>query len=271
MWPPLWFARRLRGHGFPLLPATRGWRKPPEPSAWRSSRSGRENFPRVDEGIAHQPMVLGEGTPLGEESPRVDRHGGERGREVRPGGKSARVHGASQDENGDRGGKREGRGRRGLRLETAESYQDGAALRLGIGGNFFLHELAGADEVEDDHRLREEGEENSRDRKSDVPRDEMTGGRRGGMEGRGENETLCGGREKARERQQRRQEQSDHHRRDYARSVGRRPSPWALTPLPLPPGEGEESLAHSRERLMSALLDRGRTAGQNAIAPRREQ
>src|SRR6266545_3664942 len=38
--------------------------------------------------------------------------------------------------------------------------------------------------------------------------------------------------------------------------------------VPLPPGEGEESLAHSRERLMSALLDRGRTAGQNAIAPR---
>src|SRR6266542_4401226 len=222
MWPPLWFARRLRGHGFPLLPATRGWRKPPEPSAWRSSRSGRENFPRVDEGIAHQPMVLGEGTPLGEESPRVDRHGGEGGGEVRPGGKGARVHGASQDENGDRGEKREGRGRRGLRLETAESIQDGAALRLGIGGDFFLHELAGADEVEDDHRLRKEGEENSRDRKTDVPGDEMAGGRRGGMEGRGEDEALRGGREKARERQQRRQEQRDRHRGDYARSVLRR-------------------------------------------------
>src|SRR6266542_4398503 len=217
MWPPLWFARRLRGHGFPLLQATRGRRKPPETSAWRSSRSGRENFPRVGEGIAHQPMVLGEGTPLGEEGPRVDRDCGERSREVRPRGKGARVYGASQDEDGDRGEKREGRGRRGLRLETAESVQDGAALRLGIGGNFFLHELAGADEVENDHRLRKEREENSRDRKADVPCDEMAGGRRGGMQDRGEDEALRGGREKARERQQRRQKQRDRHRRDYAR------------------------------------------------------
>src|SRR6266540_4972838 len=45
----------------------------------------------------------------------------------------------------------------------------------------------------------------------------------------------------------------------------------SLTPAPLLPGEREESLANYREKLMRALLDRGRTAGQNAIAPRREQ
>ena len=126
---------------------------------------------------------------------RADGH--DRGPEVHPGRQRLRVHGPSEDEDGDRREKSEGRRRRGRRLEAAQGSEHGPALRLGKSADFVLDEPARADEEKNDHALREERQQDGRNGVGDVPRDEEAGGGVRGLQMGRQGKTLDGGQEEA--------------------------------------------------------------------------
>ena len=178
----------------------------PDPGARRGAReAGR---------VRHETAVLEEGLPFGEKRPEMGSDGDERGPEM------------------DRRRQRAAcapplRGRRPRSPRGCAKVAGGEVFRLnprsaartlrrsasGKAADFVLDEAAGADEEEDHHRLRKEGEKDGRDRIGDVPRHEQPGLRMGRREVGGQGEALHGGQQETGESEERPRQKRDRHAR----------------------------------------------------------